>query len=400
MRVNPASATRPRWLARAVTAICVLTFLLRILGALVSGRFMAYRDYYDIAVTLVNGGGFCISPGRWCAFFPPVYPSLLAGCILTGHFHAAAVAMSSLFAAALVYLVWRIGDDLYGWTVGLMAAGYCAVYPYYIWHDTVVQENATLAFAVALAMWCLIHAGESKRRAAVAGVALGLCVLTKANLLLFALLAPGWVWVASRKTGRAVVVFAAMALTLTPWLVRTQLVVGAPVLYSNSGFSLFKGNNDYTFRYFPEKSIDEVSNSAFGELSESEDREGRRLAAADPNGIQVSNWLWKRGMSYIEAHPWLTVWHGIRKIEIGFSPIFSPRKGLVEQTVYFVSYFPILVGGIAGAWLSRRRWREVGYFYVLMLTFSLGTAIFWAHTSHRMYLDPYLMIFSAYAVRR
>ena len=176
--------------------------------------------------------------------------------------------------------------------------------------------------------------------------------------------------------------------------------MGAPVLYSNSGFSLFKGNNDYTFRYFPEKSIDEVSNSAFGELSESEDREGRRLAAADPNGIQVSNWLWKRGMSYIEAHPWLTVWHGIRKIEIGFSPIFSPRKGLVEQTVYFVSYFPILVGGIAGAWLSCRRWREVGYFYVLMLTFSLGTAIFWAHTSHRMYLDPYLMIFSAYAVRR
>jgi len=50
-------------------------------------------------------------------------------------------------------------------------------------------------------------------------------------------------------------------------------------------------------------------------------------------------------------------------------------------------------------WLTRGRWREFGYIYLLFASFAMGTAVFWAHTSHRVYLDPYLMIFAAYAMR-
>ena len=85
-------------------------------------------------------------------------------------------------------------------------------------------------------------------------------------------------------------------------------------------------------------------------LTEAERRELRRAGEADPNGIAESQWLWKRGMRYIEEHPWLSLYHQFEKVkEIAFSPVFSPRKGWGEETVYCVSYLPVLSGFIAGA---------------------------------------------------
>jgi 4-amino-4-deoxy-L-arabinose transferase-like glycosyltransferase len=336
-----------------------------------------------------------MSPGRLCAFLPPVYPTILAGCILTGHFRIAVVVVSSLLAAGLVYLTWRIGDRLFGRRTGLLAAGMCAVYPYYIWHDTVVQENATLAFVVALALWCLIRSRVSSRWAVAAGVALGLCALTKTTLLLFAIAAPLWIAVDHGKLRFTVAAYLGLILTLIPWLVRTQLIVGAPILYSDTGRSLFVAHNPFVFDYFPEQSLDMVTRPAFESLTAEERLELARATEADPHGLARSDWLWRRGMAYIEQHRLLSVWEGFRKIGIGFSPLFSPRKSAVEQSLYFLSYFPLLVGSIAAAWRLRARWRELGFFYLLIVMFALGTAVFWAHTSHRMYLDPCLMILSA-----
>jgi len=391
------SEVSPAWTRVVVPGLCVLAFASRILGSLLSGHFLAYPQYYNIARTLVGGGGYCLAPGRYCAYYPPVYPTILAGCLLTGHFRQAVVIVSSVFAAGLVYLTWRIGARLFGCVTGMLAAAYCAIYPYYIWHDTVVQENVTLAFVAAVSLWCLLHATLSRRWAAAAGVALGFCVLTKANMLLFALIAPAWVWVGTKNVERAVIVYLAMLLTLAPWVIRTERLVGAPIIYSPAGLALFTANNAATFRYFPGRSIDNVHAPALAALSDEEKRDF--AAQKDPNGILRSNWLWQRGMLYIKQHPWLSLIGGVRKIGIGFSPIFSPDKGLGQGAVYFASYFPILAGGLAGMWLTRGRWREFGYIYLLFASFAMGTAVFWAHTSHRVYLDPYLMIFAAYAMR-
>lgn len=276
----------------------------------------------------------------------------------------------------------------------------CALYPYYVWHDAVVQENATLAFLTAVAIWCLIHADQSRGWAAAAGAALGSCVLTKANLQLFAVAAPLWLGTVRGKRAEAAVAMGALALTVGPWLVRTELVVGSPVLYSDGGRALFKAHNRYTFEFFPERSIDFLPGPAFAELPPEAKLEFERLRKIDFHQVATSAWYWELGMEYIRQKPGLALWEGVRKILIGYSPLFSPRKGLPEQSVYFVSYFPILAGALAGVWLNRRRWRELGYFYVLFATFALGTAVFWAHTSHRVYTEPYLMMMAADAAVR
>ncbi|MBC7899626.1 MAG: hypothetical protein H7070_06185, partial [Saprospiraceae bacterium] len=83
------------------------------------------------------------------------------------------------------------------------------------------------------------------------------------------------------------------------------------------------------------------------------------------------------------------------KVATGFSWIFSPRDSSLKQAVYFLSYFPILILGILGAISTRKRWRELMPVYLLFLSFIAGTAIYWAHTSHRSFLDVYLILFAA-----
>jgi hypothetical protein len=49
-------------------------------------------------------------------------------------------------------------------------------------------------------------------------------------------------------------------------------------------------------------------------------------------------------------------------------------------------------------WRHRAHWREDSLIYLLFATFMLVTAIFWAQTSHRAYLDVYWIVFGSGAL--
>jgi len=382
---------------RGALLLCCLAFGLRLGSILISpGHFWAYTVYYQMAKVLAGGGGYCMSPGALCAYFPPVYPTILAACILTGHPMGVYMVAGSLIGAGTVWMTFLIGRHLFNPATGLLAAGYAAVYPYFVWHDAVVQETATLTLVVACAIYLLLRASESASQWLWlgAGAMLGLTVLTKANLELFVPFAVGWTLFFGKR--RTLWVAIGVVLVVGPWLARTWRLTGSPILYSNGGQALWLSNHAHTFDYFPQRSIDEASNAEFNELSDADNRE--LAAMKDPHGIQEGRWFWDRGMEFIRTHPALTLQRAVYKVWIAFSPVFSPAKPGAFQIVYFVSYFPLLVLALAGVWVTRARWREPGYIYTLVITFAAGCAVLWGHTSHRMYIEPYLMIFAAYFV--
>jgi hypothetical protein len=49
-------------------------------------------------------------------------------------------------------------------------------------------------------------------------------------------------------------------------------------------------------------------------------------------------------------------------------------------------------------WQRRRKWRDDLLLHAHTITFCATTALFWAQTSHRSYLDPYLAVFAALAL--
>ncbi len=400
MNVRFLSSSRP------ALYLCALALLLRLAAIVISpAHLWAYTVYFDMARNLVDGGGYCLDPGgRLCAFFPPVYPSLVGAAILTRHPGPAIAVIGSLMGAGTVWMTWLMGARLFGPLAGVVAAAYATIYPYFVWHDPVLQETSTLAFMVAVSVYLLIRAHDSASRWLwlAAGAALALTVLTKANLLLFvpaallciALFSSGG---RPQRVRRFLWASLGVVLLLGPWIIRTWRITGTPILYSNGGFALWTSNHRLTFNYFPERSIDDAHIPEWNDLTPAEQHEFNSLPD-DPQDILHARWYWKKGMSFVLAHPALTLGRGLQKIWIAFSPRFSPAQGAAFEVVYFVSYFPLLVLAVAGMWRTRARWRELACMFAAIVTFAAGSAVLWAHTSHRMYLEPYLMIFAAAAI--
>ncbi len=384
-----------------IPLLCVGAFLLRVIVAFAApDHFWSYTSYYFLANTLAHGGGYCMEPGRLCAFFPPVFPTVVAAAVLVGHVKAGVGVLASLAGTGTVWLTWRMGKLLFSPVTGLLAAAYAALYPYYVWHDSVLQENATLAFVVALSIWLMLRLQRSQSRilAMVTGMMLAIAVLTKANLSAYLPLALLWTAFALPGTWRkrAQVVLSltfGMTLLLVPWFVRTWRITGAPIIYSNGGFSLWTANHRLTFDYFPQRSIDAAQEAEWLDVPPAERHEMYELG--DPQFIRETQWFWNRGMAFIRANPTLTARRAVYKIWIAFSPAFSPAQGIAFQSVYLISYLPLFVLAPLGMWRSRRAWRLHGCIYLLFTSFAVSCAVFWGHTSHRMYLEPYLMIFAA-----
>jgi 4-amino-4-deoxy-L-arabinose transferase-like glycosyltransferase len=331
----------------------------------------------------------------------PAYPLFLALTTLAGKSYLWIAVPQALMGAGTVLCAYLIGGELFGKVTGLLAGSITALYPYYIVHDTALQETGLFTFLTALAVFALLRAKRSGSWMvwASAGICLGAAVLTRQTLAPFAVVAIVWIGIQSGQPRfrRCGIVALAFAWTAGPWVVRNALVIGSPVLTSEGGRQLWNANNTKTFSHYPDESIDRSADEAFDAFTV-EDR--RELDSLGGNEIDESRWFQRKGIAYIEAHPGATLRAAGRKLQAAFSWRFNPVREPLVQTVYLLSYMPILMLGVIGMVLSWRRWKELSVIYLLFLTFAAVTAVFFAHTSHRSYLDVYLIVFSAHAIHQ
>ena len=367
-----------------------------------------YSFFYEMAKNIAAGHGFHLEGGGY-AMRVPVYPAFLAfAALVAGKSYLWIVVPQALMGAGTVLCAYLLGRDLFGERPGLLAAFITAIYPYYVVHDTALQETGMFTFLTTLSILLLLRAAQRNSERAwplfgVAGVVLGLAVLTRQTLAPFALTALAWigVWSTTGSSGQRARRLAVIALPFAAmvgfWIGRNYLLLGAPVLTSELGRQVWNANNAKTFSHYPEESIDRSAGEAFDALSPVEERE---LEAMSTNEIAESDWFLRKGLAYIRAHRLETLERAGRKLAAGFSWRFNPVREPVVQAAYLASYGPVSILGAIGMFLTRRRWRELGPIYLLFLNFAAVTAVFWAHTSHRSYLDVYLIIFAAYTLQQ
>ena len=385
--------------------ILILAFILRAAVRWYSGAadfwVNGYTFFFDMARNIAAGNGIALA-GTPTAFRVPLYPIFLA--VLTfGHREFLPVLLAqSLIGAGTVWCVALIARELFGGAAAVIAAFVAALYPYYVVHDTALQETSLYTFLTALAVLLLmrVRRNGSAAMAVCAGLTLGAAVLTRANLAAFAVLAPfslvvrpesgaiptqGRLWTCLLCAG-------AMALTVSPWLARSYWLTGSATLSTESGFFLWLGNNAYTFSHYPYESIDRSQDVALAALSIHEKAEVDALAG---NKSVQDRWFLKKGLDYMRGHPWRTIFAGFRKLGAGLCLLPSPRRGFWVNLVYLLSYGPVMTLGFWGMWTSRQKWREHLIIYINFVTFALVTAIYFGHTNYRVYLDVYLIIFAA-----
>lgn len=390
-------------LPKAVYWFSLLAFVLRIVARLHSGIadfwVNGYVFFFRIAQEIAAGRGIAID-GAPTAFRVPLYSIFLAGVTL-GHkaFWPIAIVQSLigagivLFAAALARQMFR---GAAAEKAAILAAGLTAIYPYYVIHDTALQETSLFTLLTLAAVFVLKKTAYAAKPAdgAAAGLLLGLDVLTRATIAPFVLLAPLWlVWRGRTRAG--ILCAIALAATVTPWLWRNDLLTGAFALSTEAGEELWNGNNGFLFSHYPKESSDLSKEEAFAALSPADQQDLGRIANDEG---RRNRWFSHKALQYIQSHPKQTVIDGFRKNAAAFSWLPSPRRGRLADLAHLLSFGPVMLLGCWGMWRRRSRWREDSLIYVLFVTFVLVTAVFWAHTAHRVYLDVYWIVFAAGAV--
>src|SRR6267142_1306869 len=163
-----------------------VAFLIRITVRVAFGESYfwtnSYSAYYDLAANVVSGKGFCF--GTTCAFWPPLYPLFLALTALGGKHYLLIVIPEALMGAGTAFCAFLIGRNLFNPFVGILACAITAIYPYYVMHDTALQETGMLTFVTALSVYLLLRASKLNRNGDwfLAGLALGLIALTRASV--------------------------------------------------------------------------------------------------------------------------------------------------------------------------------------------------------------------------
>ncbi len=358
-----------------------------------------YDFYLSIARTFARGGGLCESPGHACALRLPLYPLLVWPFVTGDTVSVGLTAVEAAIGAALVYVTYRIGRELFNRATGLLAAAALAVSPYALVHDTAVQDTVLLNTLVGTSVWLLL----TLRRPAngimpvLAGTALALALLTTARMALFVPCAVGWTalcagssWPMRRRN--AALVMLPRVILVGGWLARNARAVGTPVLTTESGESLWVANNAWTMNHFPSESIDLSVEDSYASLTASE-----RGVLASPGDDEVAEdrILGRWGRDFIAAHPMLTLRRAAVKVAVPLIAYLSPARRPLVEAGFALTYLPVHVLAAIAAWRSRFDWRSHLLPFAVLGAFLVTTAIFWAHTSHATLLDPLWSVYAA-----
>lgn len=361
-----------------------------------------YTHYGRMAVDLAEGKGLRLvtaESGVWRAMRPPLYPLLLAALYKGfGKSTLAALILHALIGTGTVWLGFLIARSIAGPREGKAAAIMAMAYPYYVGHDTALQETALLTFLTAFCVHQLLAAAESggRRDALLAGTFLGLVVLCKQTLLAFAPLALIWLFLACRVPRRkalenALAMGLAAFLVLAPWLERNRRVVGSPVVSTGFGGFLWAGTNDIVLEGYPGRSIDHSVSLALRSIP------ADLKTHLDGMGeLERDRWYSDRAGERIREKPgWALALAGV-KIKAAFSPWINPRDGgRLRMGLHAIGYVPLLLLAFYSLLHWKSDWRAPTLFGLLGLSF-VGTSVFaFAHTSHRTYLDVYLMVLAS-----
>ncbi len=360
-------------------------------------------------------------------FRPPGYPFFLALVSFGGRSGPIVprAAQMALGLASMV-LLYFLGKRIFGASVGLIAAAMAALSWVLVYFEGELLEPPLLVALTLLLLNAL--AGWRERRrvsgALVSGILLGLCVLTRPNLLLFGAAVPFWMWWCARRSGLPARAAAApvaafllsSVLAIAPATLRNYIVSREFVLVSaNAGINLHFGNNEYSDGYTA--SSPEVGPwSCFDYpriVRDLERREGRALGYSG-----ASAHFARMAAAYAGRHPGRTAERIARKAALFWGPAeignnkeyHFDRLDSAVLRVLPVNFPSVLALALAGLFMYprsvRSRTEDAGrnaesaaLLILFVVTYFASYLPFIIAGRYRVPILPILFLFAAAAVR-
>jgi tetratricopeptide (TPR) repeat protein len=360
-----------------------------------------------------------IVAGHWLGdrtfYQAPLYPYFLAVVKLTvgndlWRIRLVQIAIGSISCGVL----FLAGRSFFSRRAGIAAGVLLAFYPPAIFFDGLIQKaNLGLLWTVLL-LWLLALAKRfpTPVRFSLAGVSLGLLMLTREETILLAPVIAIWAWISfhehpvpSRSRWIAAYV-AGLALVLLPVGLRNLKVGGELVLTtSQAGPNFYIGNNlTATGTYVPlrpgrQNTVFERQDA----VDLAEQALGRKLTPRE-----VSSYWRGRAFAFIRSEPLAWTRLMLRKVALllnwyelpDYEDMYFYERGCgLLRALDAVWHFGILLPlGLAGIALSWRRRRELSILHALLATIGFGVVLFYVFARYRYPLVPILALFAGAAL--
>ena len=258
-------------------------------------------------------------------FISPFYVYFLAIVfIFSGESLLAAKVVQIVLGTVAVGLVFATADRWYGRRPAWIAGGLAAATGVFTFNEVLLLQSAVDPFLTALGLYLLARALASGRVSsfAVAGLALGLLVTNRPNVLLWAAVLVTMLAFAPpsrRSLLRAAAVLGGVALAVGPVALRNRVVSGEWILVSShGGLNFYIGNNaraDGTYRSVPGIAPD-IEGQVRDAKTVAEAAAGRPRSASE-----VSGHFYRRAWEWIATHPGTALALFLRKLAYCFSAI-------------------------------------------------------------------------------
>ncbi len=373
-------------------------------------------DYWDLATGLRRWGTFGFE-GFQTTRFQPLYPLFIAAVRSVARDSPAVVQVAQVALAALgAVFLYRLVVELAGRRTARLTVGLYAVYPLLIRHSADASDTA-LTVTLLLGFAASFVTADTPRRAAGAGIWLGLAVLTRSVVLPVAVLA-AMLLLARRRASAAAALVGAVLIVMAPWGLRNTALNGWP-MPTRSGLNLFIANSEYTPDLLPAYGPDVLvpyANAVIAPLP------GR---GSVPVRERVMDIAWTRAaLGAIRERPGAIAWLKLRNLGYFFSPrlvpthestaesdirfgadhafevVHSPPRSTFHQVVYTLSYTPILMLAIAGVYFRRGALSDDAILWCLLATVAVVHVVYFPTTRYRAIVDFVLLFYAAVAIDR
>ena len=339
-------------------------------------------------------------PGEPTAEHAPLFPLLVGALTALGADSVLAQKLLlCLVGTATVGFVGLAGREAAGATVGLVAAGLAAVYPFLWVVDGSLMSETLYGTLVAALLWLALRFARrpSLGLAAGLGALVSLAALTRGDAVALVPLLLLPLAFGARATWRSRVTLAAVALVafaivLAPWTIRNLMTFEEPVLISTNGDTVFVGAN-----------CDPVYYGEFIGLWKFD------CYGVAPRGdeSQVAVEYRRRGLEYAREHAGrLPAVVAVRLLRVWdlFKPDQQAKYGSFEGRsitagrMGLAMYYPLLILAIAGAVILRRRRAPLWPLIAFALMVSLIAMLAYGYTRFRFAAEPALCVLAAVAL--
>jgi Tfp pilus assembly protein PilF/4-amino-4-deoxy-L-arabinose transferase-like glycosyltransferase len=258
------------------------------------------RYYHEWALRVARG-----DLGNGVFYGLPLYPFFL-GCVYKLFHESLLMAKLTqlLLGVVTVYFIYRIGEKIADKKIAAFSALVAACYGPMIFHEGIFIPEAlgVPLYAATFFMTLVFLESPTRKKGVLLGIFFGLCLLTKAGILIFILIfLGGYLWKFPQKRAAAIYCFLAFCLTLAP-VTAHNVFRGKDFVWltSHSGFNFYVGNNEHAEGVFtpPKGTGTNVDAQIADSKAVAEQALGRELKDSE-----VSRYWSDRAWKFIRENP-------------------------------------------------------------------------------------------------